>query len=413
MSFLNLFKGPTPQKLEEKGDALYEAGDLGNAKLSFERALEKSDKDGSEDSDFNNRLVRKINRIKNTLARNHLDQAINLMDGGYTDDALDMIRIAREVAADDGLQNELVLMAQKIREQETKTMDTPFPVIDDEEEAMPESLDGISEEAYFQALLNTLPEQLQAAYPTYGNAFRTGYIALNQGDFHMAGTCLEEAMEESPDADSYIPLELATAYINLNMKEKAENLLERFVAVHGDILPAYRLLCEIYWENNDFHRAQSLLSTVPDTIKESVAVYMLQGETLFLSGQLAEAKRFYETLLKNYRWNETFAKALGETCEALGEMDQARDIYKQIMGRCTSCHGAMDPMIQQKYADISFQKGILTNEILELYLDLARNLPEHRAANFQKISRIYKSKGNDVEAARFHSFFQRAKQEHG
>ena len=36
-------------------------------------------------------------------------------------------------------------------------------------------------------------------------------------------------MEENPTADSYIPLELATAYLNLQKHPEAQQLLETFV----------------------------------------------------------------------------------------------------------------------------------------------------------------------------------------
>jgi len=44
MPFLKIFSGPTSEKMEKKGDAFFEAGLWGKAKLEFERALVKAEK---------------------------------------------------------------------------------------------------------------------------------------------------------------------------------------------------------------------------------------------------------------------------------------------------------------------------------------------------------------------------------
>ncbi len=411
MTFFDLFKGPTPEKLEQKGDGFYDTGNFGNAKLLFERALDKSEKKMPADTVFQKRLADKIDHTKNALAMEHRKAALNFLEGGYIDDALSMIALALEVAADVELIKELELLRHDIGDQQVNEDIELVPILNHGGEEPLERMDKAQEKTYFVTLLNTLPEALQTEYPTYGSAFRTGYTALNNGEFDKARVHPERTMYQNPEPESYIPFELATTYFNLNLKEKARNLLEIFVGVHPEVLPAYQMLCEIYWEHKDFYKADTLLSTISSTIEESVAVFILKGTTLFYSGQPGQAKHYYETRLQTYGWNDTLAGALAEICEALDEKDQARDYYKEIMGRCTSCHSIVDPFIQQKYADISFEMGIKTNEILELYLSLARDLPENRVKNFQRISRIYKSMGNRVEAERFDAFSQRAKKE--
>ena len=63
-------------------------------------------------------------------------------------------------------------------------------------------------------------------------------------------------MEENPKTDSYIPLELATAYLNLQKHPEAQQLLEKFIEDQPQALPAYQLLCEIYWESGAFEQAK-------------------------------------------------------------------------------------------------------------------------------------------------------------
>jgi hypothetical protein len=55
MSLLKLFSGPSPEKLEEKGDALFAAGHWGQAKLAYEGALDKRQKRSDQDIDDRHR----------------------------------------------------------------------------------------------------------------------------------------------------------------------------------------------------------------------------------------------------------------------------------------------------------------------------------------------------------------------
>jgi TolA-binding protein len=132
-----------------------------------------------------------------------------------------------------------------------------------------------------------------------------------------------------------------------------------------------------------------------------VAGFLLRGETLFQAEKYGEAKAFYRDFLKNYEWNESIARALAKTHEALGEMANARNIYSEIMAQCRSCSTRVDPYIKQKFADLSFASGLNTTAVLELYLSLAREIPQNAAEYYQKISSIYSAKGNKEEARRF------------
>jgi hypothetical protein len=82
-------------------------------------------------------------------------------------------------------------------------------------------------------------------------------------------------------------------------------------------------------------------------------------------------------------------------------MANARNIYSEIMAQCHSCRARIDPFIKQKFADLSFASGLNTPAVLELYLSLAREVPQNAVEYYQKISRIYSAQGNLEEARRF------------
>jgi tetratricopeptide (TPR) repeat protein len=414
MGLLDIFAGKNPEDYDLKGDKFAATGAYGKAIVEYERALERLEKTAPWDDGFRQSLNDKIHSSKEALALQHKQTAEEMLEAGYHADARQYIQLALELTADPDL---IIELESHQRESEARALETTQieepdvapptpPEVPDEQPPEHEP-----EDEYFTALVGTLPEEVQDAYLDYGDAFKKGYLALNQGDFESAAAYLFKALEENPDPQNYISLELATACLNLGKLEEARRLLEEFLQYHPDTLPAYQLLCEIFWEAKDFENAESLLSALPPELAESVASYVLRGETLFHAGRYKEAKTFYRNFLKTYKWNETVARALAKTHEALNELANARSVYREIMDGCRSCHSRIDPYIKQRYADLSFASGLNTTEVLELYLSLVREVPENKAVYYQKISAIYSAQNNAAEARRFQLFAEKAKDE--
>jgi len=337
-----------------------------------------------------------------------------MLEAGFYHDARELYTLAMELTEDDKLKTDLAQKLEQLDFQMSKKVEETIVDYDvDEgqaEEELPIVPNGQNDE-YFTALCGTLPADVQKAYRSYGDNFKKGYLALNQGDFVLAADFLSKAMEENPTASSYIPLELATAYLNLQKHSKAQQLLEAFIENQPQALPAYQLLCEIYWENGAFDRAEALLDSVPGELTESVAVFILKGETRFHAGNHSGAKELYQNFLRTYSWNETVARALAKTHEALNEFANARNLYRRIMDECSSCHARIDPFIKQRYADLCFDSGMLNTDILDLYLSLAQERPDRAAEYYEKVSRIYAAQGNHTEAGRFHAIAEKMAQQ--
>ena len=408
MGLLNIFTGKDPEIHEQKGDALVETNEYGKAIVEYERALDRLGKTAPWDDGYRENLQLKIRNSKEDLARQHQLTAENLLEAGHDYDARQYIDLALELTEDSELKNALEQLLQNKEANDTEVIndDPPMAAIqenepDYEDDQIEEPLPREDDDEYFGALAGTLPEEVQDAYLGYGDAFKAGYIALNQGDFERAAENLAQAMDEHPDPASYIPLELATALLNLGRHDEARGQLESFLNHHTDVLPAYQLLCEIYWETKAFDRVEALLASLPPELAESVAGSLLRGETLFQAEKYGEAKSFYRDFLKNHGWNESIARALAKTHESLGEMANARNLYSEIMAQCQSCNARPDPYIKQKFADLSFASGLNTTAVLELYLSLANEIPQNAAEYYQKISKIYSAQGNREEARRF------------
>jgi tetratricopeptide (TPR) repeat protein len=407
MSILKLFSGKTPEEHEQKGDELFSADLWGKAKVEYERALDKLEKIAPRNYELKTRLQEKLLQVKESLALGHKQTADDLMDSGFFDDARELYVLAQELSADSMLINDLKMRLKELDFQLDKTLGEELPDFDDdtpetEEPELPEQNDE-----YFRALCGTLPKDIQKDYLNLGNNFKNGYMALNQGDFAAAADYLSRAMEEDPSADSYISLELATAYLNLGKHSEAKQLLEAFIESRPQALPAYQLLCEIFWEKKAFDQAETLLASVPEELTESVAVYLLKGETYYHAGNFVGAKDFYRNFLTTYGWNELVARALAKTHEAMNELANARNVYREIMDQCSSCHARLDPFIKQRYADLCFDSGMYNSEILELYLSLAQEIPANAADYFEKVSRICTAQGNEGEARRFRAIAEK------
>jgi tetratricopeptide (TPR) repeat protein len=410
MSILKIFSARTPEAHEQKGDELLAAGLWGKAKVEYERALEKLENASPRNDEIRNRLEKKCDHVKEALAQSHKLNADDMLEAGFHDDARELYILASELTQDPALRTAIEEGLKQLDFQVDKAVAEQFREHDIQAEEIQEpefTEKDVQGKEYFRALCGTLPGDVQKAYLTYGDNFTKGYLALNLGEFVRAVDYLGRALEENPSADSYIPLELATAYLNLGNLSEAQHLLEAFLKATPEALPAYQLLCEIFWEQKAFDRAQALLASVPEELTESVAVYLLKGETLYQSGNHIGAKEFYQNFLKTYGWNETIAGALARTHENLNEIANARNLYREIMDGCRSCHTRIDPFIKQRYADLCFDSGMLNTDILELYLSLAQEVPDNAADYYEKVSHIYAAQGNDAEARRFRAIAEK------
>ena len=425
MGLLDLFKGKSPRELETGGDSHAQFGAWGRAKIEYEKALDKLSRASSKSPEDVTRLEEKISNSKEKLALDHKKTAEEMLEAEYYEDALQYINLALELTSDPQLNAELETRSQELKKTINRGIQqefAEFKVFDDDtenedeivEETQPAEKVAVPQprhdDEYFRALIGSMPDDVQNEYLSYGDDFKAGYAALNQGDFEQAASYLSKAMADATRPDSYIPLELATAYLNLEKFAEARKLLEQFLKHHPEALPAYQMLCELFWEDREYDAVENLLSSVPEELTQSLAVYLLRGENYFQSQRFSEAKQYYQEFLKEFGWNEAVARSLAKTHEALDEMANARSIYREIMDQCKSCHARIDPFIQQRYADLCFSAGLFTTEVLEIYLALAQQDPQNAAEFYTRISQIYASQGNDEEARRFELFAEKYQQ---
>jgi len=415
MSLFSIFVGKKPQAYEQQGDAYAKEGLWGNAKVEYERALNRLEKEEPLDHEYSDRLFTKVARVSEELAREHQEDARNLVAGGYGDEARDLFDLALELTRDTTLAKELQAEIVVLEEGASHASAMEMPVWEragddmDEGTSTADMPDDQSE--YFFALCGTLPDEVQMAYLGYGGNFKTGYLALNAGDFETAAHSLSLAMADNEGLDTYIPLELATAFLNQGRHTQARELLESFVESHPDVLPAFQLLCDLYWESGDIDQAERLLTSIQEDLQASVSVAILKGETRRRANDDPGARSFYLQFMETHGWNDSIARALAETHTAMGEVEEARRIYGTIMDNCRNCHARIDPLIKEQYAELCFASGSRDTATLELYLSLAQEIRENAPLYYDRVSRIYAEQGNEAEARRFRSFSEQLRTE--
>ncbi|RJP81068.1 MAG: hypothetical protein C4522_06160 [Desulfobacteraceae bacterium] len=393
MGFLSLFTGKSPEQIEEKADSLFHDGEYGPAKIEYEKALARLEKQPDPDPESKRRMEEKRVQCKEQLASNHLHHAKELIESDCRNDAAELLQLALELTADEKL-------TARIREALNRLADakprTENEYADPTEEDAP-----WEDDEYFTALVNPLSPAEQDAYLGYGKEFKTGFIALNQGDFKTAVQNLTAALKTHSSQKTFIPLELATAHLNQGDYGRAESLLTGFLKDFPESVRAYQLLCEILWENQKFQDAEALIRTCPEKPSQTLPIQLLLGETYFLSGDMEKAIAFYQDVLQKREWDNLVAQSLARTYEAVGRNAEARDVYGQIIGACQGCGRKIDPHVKQRYAETSFEAGDFSTKLLELYFSLTQEDPENRSHYYRKISQIYSMQGNEKEAGRF------------
>jgi len=411
MGLFKFFSGKDPEEYEKQGDAYFDIGEFGAAKLEYENALQKLQKKRPDDTGYANRLQVKIVRSRESLARAHMERGEEWMALELYDDAEDIFLLASELTENDELKDALEKLLREIKRRKRGGIREESPVVTGGESATEKPVYHHEGDEYFTALVNTLPDEIRQAYRSYGDTFKEGYVALNQGEYERALVLLTDAQEENTPGGNHIVFEIGTACLNLGNTEEALTILEEYVRENPALFRGYHMLCEALWETEAFDDAHEVIRSSPPEVRNTLPMKLLDGETLYRAGRYEQAESFYDDCLTTDGWDENIVRNLALTCDALGKTAKANELYGEIMNECQQCRTRLDPFIKSRYADTAVDLGNMTGGILEIYLSLVQEVPEERARYFRKISRIYAAQGHEDESLRYLSFAERLEDE--
>jgi len=323
----------------------------------------------------------------------------------HYDDAEDILLLALELTEQDTLRKEIEELLKEIKNRKKEELLEEITDDGNEEDNTEKPLYVESDDEYFTALVNTLPEEIRHAYLGYGETFKKGYVALNHGEYEEALALLSSALEET--GGNHISYEIGTACLNMGRASEARGIAEAYMRDNPGLSRGYHLLCEVLWDMEAFDEAREVIRSGPSDLRNTVPMKLLEGETLSRAGHYEEAESFYNEYRMTHEWDENIVRAQALNCEALGKKAQANDLYGQIMNDCRQCRVRIDPVIKLRYAETAFELGKLSSTILELYLSLAEEIPGERAHFFRRISDIYASQGHEEESMRYLAFAER------
>lgn len=398
---MGLFDFLTPKSfkdIEIKADRLVQSNDLGLAKLEYEKSLERLCSMSAEDaSDHQDRIERKIRATCENLAQQHLDTAKKLMAAECPAEAAELLSLAHDLSNNTKLLQDVDRLGDQIPPENDSFDQMAF----DPESVDLEAFNPEDEDGYYHILLSTMPEENQADYLALGKQFQSGYLALNQGDFSLAVELLGQVVAKQGEQITYAHLELAVAQLNLGRTDAAMDLLEKFIKTYPLSVQAYESLCEIYWELGHYDLADRLLQSCPDKLKLSISILLLMGETLYRSGKFAEATDFYLKSMEYLGWQEPLAVALARLYEATEKLEEALEMYQEITNNCKSCQQHLDPSVRHRYAELRYETGEISGDLLESYFTLCTENPNEQILYYRRISDIYERQGYPDEAKRY------------
>lgn len=406
MGLFSMFK-KSPEKSEAAGDAYVKANDLGLAKIEYEEALGIIEKKTPEDTALKERLMEKLKTTKEALALKHLEAGDQLLDVKALDEAENLFSLALSLTEDPELQKAL-------KERITMTVgDISMDATEGEYEDSPTSKTTETPKAYdadqeFEVLCMTLPEEIGQAYQSYGETFKEGYLALSKGDFIKAADKLKEALAEHEDEDTHIPVELATAHINLWQPDAAIDLLVEYLEKHPSSFQGISLLCDLYCDLEQFEMAHDVIDELPDEVSDSIEVARYNAWIYHKEQNFERAEEIFRKALEDSEHDTDVARDLAMTLAAAGKTQEARDLYADMLNQCARCHQRQNPLDTKAYADLSLEMDDYSDKILKIYLTLAKDFPPLRSECYAKASMIFSHNGDEKEAARFRTMAEKA-----
>lgn len=407
MGLFGLLSGKTPEDMELVGDGFAKSREFGAAKIEYEKALTKAKSKFPEKDGLIRRLTEKIAGSRESLAAAHVQSAREWIAADNYREAEDLLKLAMELTENQVLAGEIAGLLKSIHagqapggpEENRLFFSEADPFADNEE--MDEAAEELAE--YFTVLCHALPEDLAEVYQGYDQAFKEGFVALNNGEFETAIEKFDESMSETAN-QPFVALELATAYTHIGQFARARHLLLEFMENHGQSLRTVQMLCDVYWGMGNFNEAIALIDQCPDSLKQTFSIQMLLGETYYQMADFLRAREVFLACETKFGEHELITRSLAKTFEAMGDLESARDLYGRMLSGCARCGTRMDPFLQMRYAELCYACGERSQRLIDIFFSLVQADADNKADYFRRIYELYTALGKPKEAARYEAF---------
>lgn len=310
-----------------EGDRLFAGGSFEEARLAYERAL---DRQKGAPGDGVAHCESRMRECLDAMARSRIDEAERLAGEGYFDLAEAELRNAMELAADDALARQARLRLETLEQEDARrNAEGPEELDDDDRWAI---------------LAGSWEEDQLVEYDEYGEAFRAALLGLHDGEIEQSRAALEAILEQAEDP-LYLWLEVGRARASAEDFEGAEAALRTFLANlppdHGGEarLGAHASLAALRDQADDQEGAIAEFEAAMEAFVDDPRPFFLMGRYLRSIGSPSEAAEVMEAalpLLDEHRPDWRFYEELGLACAEADEPEKAAGYLDRVIAHFVS-----------------------------------------------------------------------------
>jgi tetratricopeptide (TPR) repeat protein len=321
-----LFKRKSLDELKAEAEAFHAAGDLGHAKLAYDKLEERA---ARENPELGKWAAQRVTACCDALAEQRIEDARAMAERGQVDLAREELTHAEQIARSSAMQ-ERIADARRHLEQR------------DAVERAPEVAALTPEERY--ALISGAWEQLQAEeLDAYGEPLVRAVVALDEGRGEDALALLEQILRQAREP-SYLWLEIGRAKLITGDLEGGEQALATFLARIGPEeggtarLLAHRERMRILHERKDFEGALRELEAAAEALDSDPRAYLDLGSYLRLLGRPSEAVEVLEmcaSLFPDDHVEWPVHAELGLAYADAGESQKGIDAFENMLEQLT------------------------------------------------------------------------------
>ena len=305
-----------------EGERLFAAGRWGEAKLAFDRALEKSKAAPAEAVE---RVKATIASCCDSLAEARLVAAEEYLNDGDEELARAELEHAVETAASKDIRAKAERRMEQLERRDAREKARDDIVITDEER--------------FAALAGGWEEEQAEEYELYGDALRDALLAMQADRMKEARAALEKVLEDAEDPH-YLWLEVGRARLLDGDTAGGTEALEEFLASIGpdeggnSRLAAHIELARLADERDDYDGAVAHYEAAVQADDENPGTYLALGQYLRSRGHVEQAIEVLDAGLPFIGEVQPFFRLiheLGVAHAALGHDERAIALLEEVI----------------------------------------------------------------------------------
>lgn len=155
-------------------------------------------------------------------------------------------------------------------------------------------------------------------------------LLVQQEDYEGAAEELEKIKESEPDNLSNI-LFLADVYLLLGQYEKAGDCCNDALVKDDKLAMPHFILAKMYSEQNDLINTVAQATLAIAAKEDYYEAFLLRAKTLLIMQQFADAQKDIDIILNNTEENDECLLIKAQTCEGLGQLQEAENFYRKAI----------------------------------------------------------------------------------